>query len=437
MQITNEEMEALNRASEILSKYAAQGGLARTDFEHYERMVIAIIDEHGSARAHIKTEDWNRTLFQLLVTLTRVKEKMLNAENNSIIRSASDPDLFSIEPYRDGVVISGYNGFKESNIKTVIIPQNIHGKQVLALAEKAFFNVNDITAVYVPEGVVSIGDSCFESCSLLNEIHLPTTLKAIGYRAFCQTNIEHITIPDSVFYIGSAAFEDTPIQDIILPSSLYVVSDGMFGRCKRLEKVVIREGCNAIGGYAFSYCSRLSHVFIPAGLTTIRNGAFSYCSGLKALEVPNTVISIGENSFSAGAGRQGDITIFCAPGSYAQRYARENGLKMKSSLREQHFDYVLNHPVLIVSAEDYWSMRRQMDLSSRLGKKYTARRVISEEDEARIEDEFVSVNGEWIRTGSSTGCVKVDQEHAEEYEKECIACYNRRMKVSIIDAKKV
>lgn len=48
MGITNEEMEALNRASEILSKYAAVGGLSREDFDHFEKMVIAIIDEHGS-----------------------------------------------------------------------------------------------------------------------------------------------------------------------------------------------------------------------------------------------------------------------------------------------------------------------------------------------------------------------------------------------------
>ena len=44
MQITNEEMEVLNRASEILSKYADQGGLSKEDFNYYERMVIAIID---------------------------------------------------------------------------------------------------------------------------------------------------------------------------------------------------------------------------------------------------------------------------------------------------------------------------------------------------------------------------------------------------------
>ena len=37
-------MEALNRASEILSKYASQGDLTQEDFDHYERMVISIID---------------------------------------------------------------------------------------------------------------------------------------------------------------------------------------------------------------------------------------------------------------------------------------------------------------------------------------------------------------------------------------------------------
>ena len=44
---SNEEMETLNRASEILSKYAAVGGLTRTDFAHYEHMVVAIIDQYG------------------------------------------------------------------------------------------------------------------------------------------------------------------------------------------------------------------------------------------------------------------------------------------------------------------------------------------------------------------------------------------------------
>ena len=47
--LTNEEMEALNQASEILSKHAAIGGITKLDFDHFERMVIAIIDEYGKS----------------------------------------------------------------------------------------------------------------------------------------------------------------------------------------------------------------------------------------------------------------------------------------------------------------------------------------------------------------------------------------------------
>ena len=77
MQITNEEMEALNRASEILSKYAAQGGLSHEDLEHYERMVIAIIDEYGLESERLDSEEKEQLLCRLLVVLTKVKDQQL------------------------------------------------------------------------------------------------------------------------------------------------------------------------------------------------------------------------------------------------------------------------------------------------------------------------------------------------------------------------
>lgn len=77
MQITNEEMEALNRASEILSKYAAQGGLSHEDLEHYVRMVIAIIDEYGLESERLDSEEKEQLLCRLLVVLTKVKDQQL------------------------------------------------------------------------------------------------------------------------------------------------------------------------------------------------------------------------------------------------------------------------------------------------------------------------------------------------------------------------
>lgn len=79
MQITNEEMEALNRASEILSKYAAQGGLSRADFEHYEKMVIAIIDEYGT-KAGKYQEERKQAICVLVAVLSTVIQRQKNRQ---------------------------------------------------------------------------------------------------------------------------------------------------------------------------------------------------------------------------------------------------------------------------------------------------------------------------------------------------------------------
>ena len=57
MQIANEEIEILNRASEILSKYSFQGNITRDDFEHFENMVISIINGISDDSADDKAEN--------------------------------------------------------------------------------------------------------------------------------------------------------------------------------------------------------------------------------------------------------------------------------------------------------------------------------------------------------------------------------------------
>ena len=47
----------------------------------------------------------------------------------------------------------------------------------------------------IPEGVTSIGNYCFDGCSSLTSIELPSSLISIGEHAFSETNISTITIP--------------------------------------------------------------------------------------------------------------------------------------------------------------------------------------------------------------------------------------------------
>ena len=88
MSPTNEEIEVLNRASEILSKYAAIGGLSRQDFDHFEKMVIAIFDERGSNIYREKQEQK-----ELLARLTGILQFIItNYSGHALYNNAERVD---------------------------------------------------------------------------------------------------------------------------------------------------------------------------------------------------------------------------------------------------------------------------------------------------------------------------------------------------------
>ena len=66
---------------------------------------------------------------------------------------------------------------------------------------------NEITEYTIPEGVTSIGNRAFMSCSGLVSITIPNSVKSIGESAFngCES-LTSITIPNSVTSIGNFAF---------------------------------------------------------------------------------------------------------------------------------------------------------------------------------------------------------------------------------------
>ena len=71
-----------------------------------------------------------------------------------------------------------------------------------------FYDYNSITHVYVSDGITSIGESLFDSCSNVQEVRLPDSLQQIGRWAFYGTNISKIYIPSNVNLIDEAAFGD-------------------------------------------------------------------------------------------------------------------------------------------------------------------------------------------------------------------------------------
>ena len=143
----------------------------------------------------------------------------------------------------------------------------------------AWFDFADeISMIYVPEGVTTVGRRAFTNTAQLSRVVLPSTLESIGEYAFHMSGLTGITIPDSVTEIRDSAFSNCEeLKEISIPNSVTKISNGMFCSCSQLQTVDIPNSVTGIDERAFEYCSALKELTIPASVTTL--GGKIYDSG--------------------------------------------------------------------------------------------------------------------------------------------------------------
>ena len=163
-----------------------------------------------------------------------------------------------------------------------------------------FFNGKLVTDIVIPDGVTSIGNYAFYSCSRLNSVEISDSVTGIGVGAFdgC-TSLTSITIPNSVTSIGDFAFfYCLSLTSITIPNSVTSIGHYAFGQCKGLTSVEIPDSVTSIGSGAFEQCNILASVTIPSSVTSIGERVFYCCTSLASVEIPDSVTSIGECAFS-------------------------------------------------------------------------------------------------------------------------------------------
>lgn len=136
--------------------------------------------------------------------------------------------------------------------------------------------VGDAREAVIPEGVKWICDHEFRGLENLEQVTLPSTLEAIGRRAFhdCR-NLQRVYIPGSVEWIGDYAFS----------------------RCRRLEEVAVAEGVRSIGQGCFQFCFLLKDVVLPESLEVLGSDAFYQCYGLERAVIHGRIESVGCGTF--------------------------------------------------------------------------------------------------------------------------------------------
>jgi len=76
-------------------------------------------------------------------------------------------------------------GRKNEAIKVLVIPAEIDGKPVVAIADNAFSGT-DITGITLPAGMTEIGWFAFFGCVSLMNVNIPSSVGLIGYDAFAN-----------------------------------------------------------------------------------------------------------------------------------------------------------------------------------------------------------------------------------------------------------
>ena len=148
--------------------------------------------------------------------------------------------------------------------------------------------------------VTEIGPNCFEDCSGLTSISIPSSVTLLGEGCFWDcSGLTSITIPSSVTSLGINCFSGcSGLTSIDLPSSVTALDYYFFSDCSSLTSITIPSSVTRLGIYCFSGCSGLTSITIPSSVTSLYESCFANCSGLTTIKIPSSVTYMGNECFS-------------------------------------------------------------------------------------------------------------------------------------------
>lgn len=189
-------------------------------------------------------------------------------------------------------------GLGTSTNKDVIIPAFYEGKKIVSIGNECFKS-KSILSVDIPDSITIIGEYSFSGCVNLVKINIPEGVVSIGNSAFSDCRkLTNVTIPESVMNIGSGVFSGcVNLVKVDIPDSVTNMGMHIFYKCDRLTSVTIGSGIESIEQGTFYQCGNLTSVLLGNSIKRIRNAAFSRCVNLENLVIPKTVSDIENNAF--------------------------------------------------------------------------------------------------------------------------------------------
>lgn len=157
--------------------------------------------------------------------------------------------------------------------------------------QSSAFQYMNVKECILSEGILSIGQSAFQQCFLLESVTLPQSLKDIGVYAFSGcTILKKINFPPNITTIAMQAFQYCSSLEEVIITGLNIsrINQYCFSSCTKLKKVTLSSSVREIWDYSFDGCTSLAEINLEY-ITTLRNYAFRGCSSLKHVSLPSLI----------------------------------------------------------------------------------------------------------------------------------------------------
>lgn len=233
-----------------------------------------------------------------------IKNGMLVSEDK-VFCCINDENLKSEIVIPDGIKKIVPYAFNHCTASEYTFPDSLE-----VIGEYAFFS-SGIEKLILSEGVVSIEESAFESCSGLTDVKFPDTLEKIGYCSFSYcSNISEIDLGKGIKEIGGCSFLDALSTDSIkIPASVEIIGTDAFldGTAGEIQINPENQHYSSDNGVIYDkkvkkliFCSKNNNIdkyTVPDTVKLIESNAFCGNQYLKELTVPGNVKTIDQYAF--------------------------------------------------------------------------------------------------------------------------------------------
>ncbi|MCF0135503.1 MAG: leucine-rich repeat domain-containing protein, partial [Lachnospiraceae bacterium] len=209
----------------------------------------------------------------------------------------------------------------------------IFSEGLTSIGHYAFFNLNNISSISIPNTVTHIGVCSFNGCeNLSGQLVIPDSVTYIGDNAFAATGYSTVILPDSWPELGQGVFSGPNLTKVYAPKNgtcgenlawelhddgtLVISGTGEMSpyssnwnnaaqkqitsapwgyHWDSIESITLSEGLTSIGRYAF-FGLNITEIIIPASVTGIGDYAFAYTE-ISSVDMPEPWPQLGVGVF--------------------------------------------------------------------------------------------------------------------------------------------